>query len=106
METLIARLAAEGLLSTDDLAARLMVHPATVRRWVVTGAAGRGGTRVRLECVRTPGRIRSTLKAVERFLTAVGQGGVAESVLSTSRTPAKRNKADEQAARQLEAMGI
>ena len=98
------RLLSEQLITTADIAARIGVHPASVRRWCDRGATTRDGTHIRLDHVRTPGRIRTSMVAVERFLAALG--GKPESEEPTGRTPAKRNRADEKAARKLEAMGI
>lgn len=100
----MTELLAESLESTADIAARIRVHPASVRRWCERGATARDGSHIRLDCVRTPGRIRTSMAAVERFLAALG--GNAEAEAPTTRTPAKRSKADERAAKKLEAMGI
>lgn len=97
-------LPAEPMTTTEVIAARYHVHPATVRRWCERGATARDGTHIRLAHLRTPGRIRVSIAAVERFLAALG--GNAEAETPTVRTPAKRSKANERAANRLEAMGI
>lgn len=57
---------AESLASTATIAARVGVHP----RACAAGATARDGSHIRLDHVRTPGRIRTSIAAVERFLAA------------------------------------
>jgi excisionase family DNA binding protein len=49
----------ESLITKEDLARRLKVHPKTLEVWM------RGG---QLQCVRVGGRVRFEPEAVERFL--------------------------------------
>jgi transposase-like protein len=99
----IARLTAEGLVPVAAAARKLGVHPASVRRWCLRGASTATGGRVRLEHVRLPGKLLTTLAAVERFTQAIG------SPIATApavRSPAKRNKAADAAEAELRRMGV
>lgn len=97
-------LPAEPMTTTEVIAARYHVHPATVRRWCERGATARDGTHIRLAHLRTPGRIRISIAAVERFLAALG--GNAEAETPTTRTPAKRARAAIDAREELRRMGV
>ena|SRR5262245_53038110 len=76
-----------------------------VLRWVLTGATGPSGERVRLEAVRLGGRWVTSREALQRFaerLTPRLDGDLA----TAPRTPAKRQRASERAARELDSVGI
>jgi transposase-like protein len=101
----IERLTAEGLIPVASAARKLGVHPASVRRWCETGGQSRSGERVALEHIRTPGRLRTSMAAVERFLSQLGQQPNTEQP-ARQRTPAKRAKADANARETLRRMGV
>jgi DeoR-like helix-turn-helix domain len=94
----------EGLVSTEDIAARYGVTPMTVRRWCKDGSTTCDGHRVRLSCVRTPGRVRTSYAAVERFLAQLGDQS--EDDVPLARTATKRAKASEAALEELRRMGV
>jgi hypothetical protein len=102
-DSTIATLTAEGLIGLGAAARLVSVHPATLTRWCHRGAKTPTGERVHLEHVRLPGRIMTTEAAVHRFLTAIG---TATPAATTTRTPAKRRKAAEDAEAELRRMGV
>jgi hypothetical protein len=83
------------------------VDPSTVFRWVTRGTRTANGQAVKLEAVRVGARWLTSRSAVARFVTALTTAADpgTESSEPPSRTPATRQKASEQAARQLERMG-
>lgn len=72
-------------------------------RWVLNGARGPSGSRVKLEAVRLAGRWVSSPGALRRFILA--QTPFADQSLLL-RTPGRRQRASERAARKLEQAGI
>lgn len=100
----ISILTAEGLVATHLVASRYQVHAATVRRWCLSGGTARDGSRIRLEHVRTPGRLRTSFAAVERFLAQLDATG--EVATPVTRTPSKRAKASADAREELRRMGV
>lgn len=78
---------------------------ATVFRWVLMGAQGPGGQRIRLEAVRMGGRWITSKEALQRFaerLTPRFDDGPGVKM----RTPLQRKRALERAERELERAGI
>jgi hypothetical protein len=76
-----------------------------VLRWVLTGATGPSGERVRLEAVRLGGRWLTSREALQRFaerLTPRLDGDPAP----VPRTPGRRGRASERAAEALDRIGI
>jgi hypothetical protein len=89
------------------------VHVATVTRWIIQGARLRDGTRLRLRAVRLPGRWVVEPEAVDEFLatlTADRSGLPTEPAAAgssvSSRTASTRRRVQEQAARELDKIGI
>jgi hypothetical protein len=80
-------------------------HVSTVLRWILTGARGPQGERVRLDGLRLGGRWVTSHAAIQRFAEALTPKLDAES-LPPPRTPTARRRASEQAARELDAAGI
>jgi hypothetical protein len=80
------------------------VSRSCIHRWILTGARGPGGERVRLEALRVGARWATSMAAVERFLSRLTPevGGPAP----RSRTARQRERANDRAARQLETLGI
>jgi hypothetical protein len=76
-----------------------------ILRWVLTGATGPCGERVRLEAVRCGGRWLTSREALQRFAERLTPrlDGEEPPVL---RTPARQRQASERAARELEDLGI
>ncbi|QEL19128.1 DUF1580 domain-containing protein [Limnoglobus roseus] len=102
--TTIETLRAEGFVTLSRAARAFHMSPASLSRWCNRGATAPDGVRVHLEHARTPGRVMTSIKAVERFLTAIT--GTPAVVGVPSRSPSERQRASEEAARQLKAMGI
>ncbi len=74
-----------------------------VLRWVLDGARGPDGGRVKLEGVRLAGKWISTAGALRRFILAQTPAG---EPAPPPRTPGQRRRASEHAARALEKIGI
>jgi hypothetical protein len=76
-----------------------------VLRWILDGARGPSGERVRLEAIRIGGRWVTSREALQRFadrLTPHLEGDAAPKL----RTAAKRQRASDQAAAELAKAGI
>jgi hypothetical protein len=76
-----------------------------ILRWVLTGATGPSGERVRLEAVRLGGRWVTSREAIQRFaerLTPRLDGDTRPA----PRSPTSRRRASERAAAELERAGI
>lgn len=99
----LEKLTAEGLVGLSAVAGPMGVHPSTLTRWCNRGAKTKTGERVFLEHVRLPGRIMTTEAALSRFLAAIS---ATPEPVKTTRTPAKRRKAAEEAMAELRRMGI
>jgi len=81
------------------------VHSSCVWRWMHDGARLPDGSVVRLEAAKVAGRWLTSEPALARFVarqTPATEGEPRE----TPRTPAQRSRANERAAKQLEALGI
>lgn len=86
-------------------------HPATVSRWVKTGVKVAGGSRVRLQAIRSPSGWKVSEEAVEAFLahlTALALGDDAETHDDTPQAAVSAARARELARvdRELDAAGI
>src|SRR5262245_56861478 len=80
-------------------------HLSTLLRWIHAGARAADGTIVRLEALRLGGRWVTSREALQRFaerLTPCRDGDAAP----TPRTPLKRQRHSERAARELEKVGL
>jgi hypothetical protein len=105
-------LTTETTLSLDQ-AARLIppsrsarrTHLSTVLRWILRGARNPSGERVRLEAVRLGGKWVTSLEALQRFTDRLTPDLDASSTLPP-RSPGKRQRASDRAARELERLGI
>jgi hypothetical protein len=105
-------LTAESTLSLEA-AARLVppsrgakrTHLSTMLRWVLTGARGPAGERIKLDAVRLGGKWITSREALQRFterLTPRLDGDPSP----LPRSPGQRARASERAANQLEKLGI
>jgi hypothetical protein len=74
-------------------------------RWLTTGVRGPDGQRVKLEAARLGGRWVTTAGAIRRFIAAQTPSLDTEGA-ETPRTAARRQRASERAAQQLEDLGI
>jgi hypothetical protein len=84
------------------------VDPSTVFRWVTKGTRAADGQAVKLEAVRVGTRWLTSRAAVTRFVTALTAASgptPAATTAPTSRTPAARRRAVENAVATLKAMG-
>lgn len=61
------RLLSEDLLTLREIATKIEVPPATIRRLVVYGRKSISGENVKLERVRTEQGSKTSVQAVERF---------------------------------------
>jgi hypothetical protein len=80
-------------------------HLSTLLRWILRGTKAPGGQTVRLEALRLGGRWVTSREALQRFaetLTPRMDVGAAAGPL----TEAKRRKASERAAAELEKLGV
>src|SRR5262245_33527542 len=75
-----------------------------ILRWVMDGVRLPTGDTVRLEAIRMGGRWLTSVEALERF--AAGQTPRLGDSPDVPRTPGRRLRASERAARQLEKLGI
>jgi hypothetical protein len=106
-------LATESLLSLGQ-ATRLLpagrgdapTTLACVLRWILKGARAPSGERVRLDAVRLGGRWLTSREALQRFAEALTPALDESGPAATVRTPTKRERAAERAARELERVGI
>jgi hypothetical protein len=109
-----ANLLSETLISFSE-AARLIpayrgqgrCNPSTIFRWATIGITAPSGERVFLEVIRLGGRYLTTREALERWahrLTPTRDD--AEPTRPTPRTPGRRQRESERAAKQLEKAGI
>jgi hypothetical protein len=80
------------------------VSLACLLRWVLDGARGPEGQRVRLEALRLGGRWITSKEALQRFAERLTP--TADDSLSLPRTLRQQRSAAEQAERELERMGI
>jgi hypothetical protein len=76
-------------------------HVSTLRRWVTCGSRG-----MRLESLRTPSGICTSVEAVQRFLEHVTHARRGEETPSHSRSLVQRQRASEAAARELKKLGL
>ncbi len=76
-----------------------------VLRWVLTGAAGPSGQRVRLEAVRLGGRWITSREALQRFAERLTPHLSSDEVLAP-RSPANRLARSRRTAHELDKLGI
>jgi hypothetical protein len=80
-------------------------HLSTVLRWILDGVKSPAGETVRLEGIRLGGRWMTSREAIQRFAERLTP--VTDTPSPTApRTPTRRQKAAEQAGRELTAIGI
>jgi hypothetical protein len=81
-------------------------HISTVLRWILNGARGPQQKRIRLEAVRLGGRWLTSREAIQRFAERLTPS-LESPAIQAPRTPLRRKRAAEHAARKLEkAAGI
>jgi hypothetical protein len=80
------------------------LHLSTMFRWIVKGVQGPDGSRVRLEAVKLGSRWMTTRQALQRFAERLTPRAQADA--SAGRTPGQRQRAAEQAGKELAAIGI
>lgn len=108
-------LSEEGYISLARAASRFpghrgaeRLHPATLTRWILKGARGLDGRRVRLEADRVGSRWLTSEPALRRFTDALGGSDDSTAGVpgpSHPRSPTSRQKASARAAAALRAMG-
>jgi hypothetical protein len=81
-------------------------HLSTLLRWILRGVRAPGGGLVRLEALRLGGRWVTSREALQRFAEALTPCSDGQAPLETRRGRARRQRAAEQAERDLEAMGV
>jgi hypothetical protein len=82
------------------------VHLSTILRWIVSGAKGPGGDRIKLEAIRLGGSWKTSREALQRFGERLTPDLDRTTELAKPRSPAGREHAAERAARELEKIGI
>ena len=55
-------------LSVSEVGRRKGVSPSAVTRWILTGAALRNGSRLKLKAIRLPGGFRTTQPWLDEFV--------------------------------------
>src|SRR5215475_7291075 len=75
-------------------------------RWVLEGVKGPDGKRIKLEAARMAGRWITTPGAIRRFVERQTPQLDGEHAPPASRSPGKRQRASERAAKALEKLGI
>jgi hypothetical protein len=80
-------------------------HLGTILRWILHGAKAPDGSRVRLAAVRLGGRWLTSREALQRFAERLTPALDASNQPS-SRGPEERRRASEQAAAELNRMGV
>jgi hypothetical protein len=103
---------AESVLSLNQAARELPpgrggrpVSLGCILRWVLEGAKAPDGKRVRLEALRMGGRWITSRESLQRFAEALTPR-LSDAPMSSPRTPGRRQKAADRAARELEKVGI
>jgi hypothetical protein len=76
-----------------------------ILRWVLKGARSPAGDIVRLEAIRLGGRWVTSREAIQRFAERLTPN-LNDNQVSPVRTPCKRHRASERAAKELEKIGI
>ena len=101
----------EQLIALKEVAKRIPgrggrpTNFATIWRWIMKGSIAPGGKRVRLRAARIGGKWVTSVEAVQEFLQALTPR-FGEEPPNLPRSAAKRQAADERAARELEETGI
>jgi hypothetical protein len=78
----------------------------TVLRWVLRGARGPDGTRIRLEAVRLGGRWVTSIEAIQRFADALTPNLSTADGKGVRKATTRRQRACDAAARKLQEMGV
>jgi hypothetical protein len=81
-------------------------HISTLLRWATKGAKAPDGTIVRLEAKRLGGRWVTSREAILRFMAALTPQMDGEADVHNVRTARSRRRGDEQAAKELDRLGI
>jgi len=110
-KTMVERLLAEGNKLGMTEAGKLIaertggtpIHSTTMTRWCLKGARLPGGQRIRLEHFRCGPRLFTTREAIVRFLTHQTEP-TGEPI--NPRTPTERNRAADNAERELSQIGV
>ena len=110
-EEMVNRLLSEDKLSMrqagklmGDVQGQPPIHPTTVARWCLKGIKIRSGVVARLDHIRVGGRLLTSRQAITRWLAVQTETTATEDI--GPRTPAQRNRAADQAAEELERLGI
>jgi hypothetical protein len=80
-------------------------HLSTLLRWILHGARNPAGEIVRLEAIRLGSRCMTSREALQRFAEALTPRRDSPAP-PAPRTPTARRRASEEAARQLDSIGI
>ena len=82
------------------------LHFSTLMRWILKGATGPDGKRVRLEAVRIGGRYLTSREAIQRFAEACTPKHDDCAEPAPTQTPARRRRAAERAGELLREAGV
>ncbi len=80
-------------------------HLSTLLRWILKGVKGPDGAIVRLDAIRLGGRWVTSREAIQRFAEHLTPR-VADEPGPAPRSPGRRHRASERAAKQLEKLGV
>lgn len=107
-DTSVSTLHDEPLIDLTEAASRFpgqrgakRLHPATLTRWILKGAKGVNGRRVKLEALRMGSRWLTSAAALVRFANALHPASDSQ-IQTPLRTPAARNQASEAAGAELD----
>jgi hypothetical protein len=103
-ERLISLQAACKLEAFLNSKTRKPAHFSKIYRLTTIGARDANGNHLRLEVVRTPGGLRTSLEAVERFIAKLTDPD-GEDFAPQHRTPGKRQRDHDRADKSLTAAG-
>lgn len=101
-ESALSLTQAAGLLPLGRFGSRPTLS--CVLRWILTGVKSPSGELVRLEALRLGGRWVTSREAIQRFAERLTPRFA--DAPATPRSPGKRRKASDRAARELDTIGI
>jgi hypothetical protein len=105
MDELLREIEETGGLRIEEVAALARVHFTSCFRWILRGLPSPTGERVKLEATRAGRKWLTSRPAVQRFFERITPGRETISI-PAPRSPTRRQRASERAAKSLEKLGI
>lgn len=105
IDELIGRLTTEGPIGMRAAGRITATHSATCHRWATEGLLLPDGTRLRLESIKSGGRVLTSKPALMAFIAAQQRHEPNGSAEAGPRSPHVRTVASERAAKELVEMG-